>query len=680
MPGLGVTLRLTLSEDLAGRGDPAVVLGRTVPGWLDALAGLERPTRVVLHPVGADDAVVAAARRLCEESGTPLAERPADDDVVVVADAVDLPGPHLLPRLVDAVEGGVAVADARTLPVGMAGDAAADGSAAPGTGRLVTGSCLAARADTLAVIGGASGPEVVARAGSAGLVVECRVDATVLRDVRVERDGTVVPRRATGPVSPPPGASPSGHPAALPASVLGALVHEVGLAVPEPDRTQRPFLSIVTRTQGGTRLQCLEEALTCLAAQTDRDFEVVLVCHRASPEALAGVHEAVLRQPTWLRDQLRVITVDRPGRAAPLNDGFATASGRYVVALDDDDTVLSHWVETFHRLEQEAPGRVLRAGALRQDVVPVEVGAEETLCPVPTGPATAPWPLEFSMLDHLRGNSSPFMSVAFPRGVVHGLGHRFEESLDTTEDWAFLVRAAAVVGVVDAAEHTCVYRWWVGEGSRSLHDDETWAAAHAAVRHGFDQQLLLLPPGTASTLVEALDARDEVRLELRDLAAAHQGVIDDLEAALAAHRTAVSAHDEAVAARDEAVAAQVEAVDAHDRAVAAHDEAVSTRDEAVAARGEAEAARDDGLARVTELEQQVGTLRERLDQRTRLHQERIDLLREAHAVLVATKGEVPGGRSLFDLNRKQLKELITRLASEPPATTRSLLGRVRRAR
>ncbi len=62
-------------------------------------------------------------------------------------------------------------------------------------------------------------------------------------------------------------------------------------------------------------------------------------------------------------------------------------------------------------------------------------------------------------------NYTPFMSIAFPRGAVHDLGLRFDETLDTTEDWDFIVRCAAALGVESIREPTCVYRWWVHTGS-----------------------------------------------------------------------------------------------------------------------------------------------------------------------------------------------------------------------
>ena len=621
MPGPGVTLHLSLSEHAWTPTGAELLLERRIPAWIGSLAGAGRPARLVVPgaPALPGDAE-HAVRRLAEAAGIELVDEPVDGDVVVLADAADLPGPHLVARLVAATtEDGVA--DARTFPV----DLAADGQAST----RPVGACLALTSARWQALGRETGAALIDRCRRERVTVTHRPEAAVWRDVRVDEDGVVEPRSSGVPHLPawPPPTPASGHPAALPASTLAALATTTGLEPPAADRTERPFLSIITRTQG-RRLQCLAEVFTCLAGQTSRDFELLLVCHRIADDAMAAVTELVDGLPAWLRERVRVVQSTREGRAAPLNDGFLAAEGRYVVALDDDDTVLAHWVETFRDAEQSAAGTVLRSGALRQDVVPLEVGTEQgpATCPLSHGPAHVVWPHDFDLLAHLRGNYSPFMTVAFPRGVLHGLGQRFDEALDTTEDWQFLVRAAALVGVTDTRVHTSVYRWWAQEGSRALHDEQAWAANDAAVRRTFDDQVLLLPRGSAHVVADIQQERDEARAEIRTLAASQQQVIEELQEVVAAHDAAV-------------------------------------------------ASRDAFQARTAELESRVAELQQRQEERQAQQEERLDLMREAHALLVSRRAEVPGGRSLFDLNRRQLRRLIARLtADEAARPRRRLLG------
>ncbi|WP_110181048.1 glycosyltransferase family A protein [Nocardioides solisilvae] len=433
------------------------------------------------------------APRLVEELGL------AEFDLVAVADAPSAPGPAAVARLLAAHDRPGTVVDGRALPFEPRHR---DEDETPCSAALTL---LDAR--TFAEVGDAwtvplekAGRRLLALTVRAGARLRPEAAATVVRRVRLDREGRPLPARPVD-ATPVPAPRPSGslHPALLPGSALHAFLGTAGVdpapLVPESATApvDRPFLSVVTRTVG-TRLRTLEDVLACLAAQTDRDFELLLVCHRAEPDAVAAVRGLLEDQPGWLRERARVLEVERPGRAAPLNDGFAAARGRYVVMLDDDDTVLEHWVETFHRAEAEAEGRMLRAVALLQPVRRDPAHDEPLPCPVE--PARLEWPWEFDAADHLRGNHTPCMTVAFPRGLFDPLALRFDETLDTTEDWDMVVRAACVVGVHSVPELTSVYRWWDAGSSREAHAEEEWDEAKARILARLDD-LELLVPGSA---------------------------------------------------------------------------------------------------------------------------------------------------------------------------------------
>ena len=347
--------------------------------------------------------------------------------------------------------------------------------------------------------------------------------AAVFTDLRVE--GTSAPA-ATGGDQPP-----YGHPAALPATALHLLLRQAGLPTPDlpVGLEERPFLTVVTRTQG-TRLLLLEETLTCLAGQSNRDFEVLLACHRVGAEALAAVREVVTATPDWLRERIRVLEVDRPGRAAPLNDALDAARGRYVAVLDDDDAVTLDWVAAFAELESRGPGTVLRTVALAQDVHPVASGPDGGgTAPAEDGSARPVWPDTFSMVDHLWDNASPFMTVALPRGVFADLGRRFDESLATNEDWAYLMGAAALAGVTSAPATTSVYRLWARtEGSRDVHDADVWRAARETVLAEVDAHVLLLPPGAGADVRRLRSELEEERAEKFRFAGLNEQAAGDL--------------------------------------------------------------------------------------------------------------------------------------------------------
>jgi glycosyltransferase involved in cell wall biosynthesis len=497
----------------------------------------------------------------------------------------------------------------------------------------VSGACCAVRAAHVAALDDAllaepsevSGHALLEAAQAHGIDVVVSETGVVSLPLRLGWDARVeglVPTAADRPVE----WDDATHPALLPASALGALAQQIGL---RPDVSPghgtgeaAPFLSIVTRTQG-RRLHCLEDMLTCLAGQGDRDFEVLLMCHRTSPQELAAVQSVVDSAPGWLRAQVRVIEVERPGRAAPLNDGFVAARGRYVVALDDDDTVLAHYVATFKAAAAEHDGRVLRAVAVRQDVAPV--GGIDTLCAVSVDDPFREWPMDFSLVDHLVANYSPFMTVAFPRGAFHDLGLRFDESLDTTEDWDLLVRCAAVLGVVSVREITSVYRWWVHTGSsREVHSKAEWAAARKRVQGTFEQVVLLMPPEETQRTIASL------RKANKDSNAAHR----------MARRLATSQHHANLKLNETKAA--------YDKVVRRLD---ASRERTLAAR-----------AKVKEVRAQA---RER-------HQAHLALLREAD-LLLAERPHARPATSIVDLSPGDLEQLVERLRAEP--VKRARLGR-----
>lgn len=286
------------------------------------------------------------------------------------------------------------------------------------------------------------------------------------------------------------------------ATLLDEVLTRAGIAAPTFSEGSC-FLTVVMRTQG-RRLPCFAEALQSLAAQTDRDFELVVVRHRIEPELAPPIDEVVAAQPDWLRERTRVLDLGTGARGAPLNLGFDVARGSYVIILDDDDLVLPEWVATFRELHEQAPGRALRTQALRQDATPVSKDGQTRAEDI--GEPYEHWPAEFQLLDHLLMNGTPPMTIAFPRSVFHDLGERFDEELDTTEDWDFLLRAVTLVGVANSEEHTAIYRWWVGgESSHHVHDDAQWQRNHDLVQRRMDQRVMLMPHGTVQRLQELVE-------------------------------------------------------------------------------------------------------------------------------------------------------------------------------
>lgn len=273
-----------------------------------------------------------------------------------------------------------------------------------------------------------------------------------------------------------------------------------------PDECATSFLSVIVRTQG-TRDEMLVEALTCLAAQEDDDFEVLLLVHTADTSIVADVSNLVEMFDDAFSDRVSVIQADGRGRSRPLNEGLAAASGRYVAFLDDDDHVLAHWVAVFRRGAERSPGQVIRAITVDH---PIQRNQEtDSLAPyVSCGNYTPRWAPRFSLVEHLYENQTPICSFAAPLETVRTYRIGFGEDLVVQEDWDFLLRVAMLVGVVDVSEVTSVYhRWQSDDSTLRTVDQEVWAWTREEILRRLDASPLLLPAGSATAIGNLSQAR-----------------------------------------------------------------------------------------------------------------------------------------------------------------------------
>ncbi len=289
----------------------------------------------------------------------------------------------------------------------------------------------------------------------------------------------------------------------------------------------RPFLSIVTRTQG-KRLGNFRDLLLCLTAQTCQDFECLIVAHKVNPEIQEKIRRMIEDTPAQMRCKCQLILCDRGNRTAPLNLGFEKASGHYISILDDDELVFAHWVETFKSLGQQAPGCVLRAVTTEQDIEASDARSDGALGFRTVSAIRTPYPSHYDFFAHLKQNYSPTLSLAFPRIAFHELGIKFDETLSTTEDWDFEMRTLFFCGVKTSPEITGIYRKWrTGESSRTLHSQDDWMCNYEQIILKLDAQYHIFPPGTIRKLQrQSQELHDQHQCILKleaDLAALQQG-------------------------------------------------------------------------------------------------------------------------------------------------------------
>ncbi|WP_207647327.1 glycosyltransferase [Parasporobacterium paucivorans] len=235
----------------------------------------------------------------------------------------------------------------------------------------------------------------------------------------------------------------------------------------------RPFLSVITRTQG-KRPEALRETLLCLAGQTDTDFEILLIGHKLTENGLDLVNRIIEEQTDEIKAKIRFIKLDYGNRSTPLNIGFASAYGKYVSILDDDDLVFDDWVEEFHETSEEKQGTVLHSYIFSQKWMAVKHDNEPDALRAVEKPK-ADYCSEFMFINQLSINSCPTLGLAFPVVAFHEFGIIFDEELDTTEDWDFLMRTVFICGITDIKVATGIYRLWENlESSATLHDKEEW--------------------------------------------------------------------------------------------------------------------------------------------------------------------------------------------------------------
>lgn len=273
---------------------------------------------------------------------------------------------------------------------------------------------------------------------------------------------------------------------------------------------KHPFLSVLTRTQG-KRIQALTETILCLTAQTDIDFELLIVGHKLNDSQKTVVKDIVDSQPTWLREKIRFIEVNNGTRTTPLNIGFSEARGQYVAILDDDDVVLDNWVEEFHKLAEEFPGTILHSYAFTQKWMAVStVSSKDSL-----RAQSSMYNIHcknFDLIKQLTINNCPPVALAFPSYAFKDFGIQFDETLNTTEDWDYLMRVCFVCGVSDAKTPTCIYRLWTNtETSQTLHSKKEWKENHLFIQNKFQNIPIVFPIGASKSLINSNNEIDKQR-------------------------------------------------------------------------------------------------------------------------------------------------------------------------
>lgn len=316
-------------------------------------------------------------------------------------------------------------------------------------------------------------------------------------------------------------------------------------------------VSVLVRSMGRPSLSL---ALASIAQQTYRPLEVVVINasglpHAALPDSLASGIEC------------RLVDTEGPlPRAAAANRALQAAVGRWLMFVDDDDSIDPDHVERLRAALAQHPGtRVAHAGVRLVD-------ADGQPCGLLDEP-----------VDRLRlwlANRLAIHAVLFSRELVDA-GLRFDECFTVYEDWDFWFRIATHERFVHVPGASATYRLVGSSGTAEAHAADTsqrlrqpfyrkWlpsisadelerlAAGAEHVRGDRDEALRLLHEAGMA----AAAAQDQWQRELEDVRARAQAqgrqLSEALEHARGERERAEAARQQAEAARQQALAAYAE--------------------------------------------------------------------------------------------------------------------------
>ena len=200
----------------------------------------------------------------------------------------------------------------------------------------------------------------------------------------------------------------------LNAMLLGLQTQQLGMdAVPEIT----PTVSVIIRTKN--RPESLREAIVSVAAQTQRDIELVVV-NDGGLDVENLVHQYAVGSICKI-----VYQSLQPGRGrvGAANAGLELATGDYLIFLDDDDSISPGHLSKLSHLLESNPAVVLAY----TDSKMVDMGGHDL----------GGFVGEFKPYQIMFGNRFPINAALFRRAAVDAGSCRFDQRFDLFEDWDF---------------------------------------------------------------------------------------------------------------------------------------------------------------------------------------------------------------------------------------------------
>ena len=223
-------------------------------------------------------------------------------------------------------------------------------------------------------------------------------------------------------------------------------------------------VTVVVRTRNRPAL--VREALESLRAQTARPSQVVLVNDGGA--SVAGLSALFGDAFALVVEELS----ERRGRSHAANRGVSLAGQDLVGFLDDDDLCYPDHLERLLRAHRSGPEPVVYS-----DAATVEYRRrEESWEP---HHRTLQYSLDFDPEFLLLANYIPLHTLLMPRALFTGASG-FDETLEYSEDWDFLIRLSFETSFRHVRAVTCEYRVFEAQDGDPFHVSAGGAAFQKA--------------------------------------------------------------------------------------------------------------------------------------------------------------------------------------------------------
>jgi GT2 family glycosyltransferase len=223
----------------------------------------------------------------------------------------------------------------------------------------------------------------------------------------------------------------------------------------------RPRSSVVIPNVNGERF--LSDCLTALRAQTDNDFEVILVDNGSTDGSLTLVRESF--------PEVRVIELgDNFGFAKAMNVGIEATAGDYVALLNNDTRVAREWLaELVDCLERHPEAAAAGSKTLLMRDESLIDGAGDVMnwsfLPHPRGHGE---PDSDRYREEIRVTAASAAACIWRADALHDIGHFDEDFFIYYEDVDLGLRAR-LLG----------YESWYAPRSTALHARGAWTAGRS---------------------------------------------------------------------------------------------------------------------------------------------------------------------------------------------------------